>query len=316
LKADAPGPAHRRHREFQLEKSTRIAIGHAATADPFQCGREAAEAARAQLLDITPDLVLAIGPSDASFKDFIEGVRLVAGESSLVGIPVPWARSTEAPGNGMVVFFAGAAQRLSVVCAAERDNALRGATSLITELRRRRGNARLDFNHHGLLAFDSALSVERGLFAHLLASEAGLESWLAGFGLWSQGAVPIVCGSRAVAAGLAAVECLTEDVWGLGWVDTSSFPDDHVVRREAAKSAVREALSQLGHRKPAAVFLFFATANRPADPNSAVEAFVSARSSVPSVPIIGIPVRSPYLRVRSGIVTVAPEAVVALVVPA
>ena len=315
MKADAAGPAHRRHQENQIEKSTRIAVGHAATADPFQCGREAAEAARAQLPDATPDLVLAIGPSDASFKDFIEGVRVVAGESSLVGLPFPWVRSTDASGNGLVVLLSGSAQRLSVVCAAERENALRGVTSLITELRRRRGNARLDFNHHGLIAFDSGLSAERGLFAHLLASEAGLESWLAGFGLWTQGAVPLVCGPRTVAGGLAAIECLTEDVWGLGWVDTSSFPGDHAVRREAAKSAVREALSQLGHRKPGAVFLFFATNARLAEPDVATEAFVSAQSAVPGVPIIGLPVRAPYLRVRSGIVTVAPEAVIALVVP-
>jgi hypothetical protein len=283
--------------------------------DPFQCGRESAEAARRSLSAGPADLVLALAPNDDTFKDFIEGVRVASGENALVGLPVPWVRTTEADCERLVVKIQGQAQRLSVVSAAEKENALRGATSIVTDLRRRRGNARLDFSYHGLIAFDAGLSVDRRAFAHVMASETGLESWVAGFDLFAQSSAPVICGARSVQSGIGAVECLTEEPWGLGWVDTSAFPDDETVHREASRSAVREAIGQLGSRRAAAAILFFSSANRCPLPSIAREAFEAAHTIVPGIPLVGFPVRSPYLRVRSGIVTVVSDAVVALVIP-
>lgn len=301
--------------EIQHDKMTRFSIGQTDTADAFQSGREAAEAARAGLPAGPVDLALAIGPNDPTFKDFIEGVRVATGENMLVGIPVPWVRSTTAGARRIVVLLQGQAQRITAASASEKENVLRGATAIMTDLRRRRGNARLEFSYHGIVAFDSGIGGDRRAFAHLMASEAGLESWVAGFGLWGQSSAPIICGSRSVQPGIAAIECLTEEPWGLGWVDTSSFPEGHAIRREASRSAIREALGQLGSRKPAAAFLFFSSAGAVPDSAIADEAFESARSALPGVPLVGFPVRSPYLRVRSGIVTVVSESIVALVMP-
>jgi len=301
--------------DIQHEKLTRIAIGHAATTDPFQSGREAAEAARVRLDGGEPDLVLALGPTEGSFKDFIEGVRLAVGESSLVGIPVPWVCSTEGSDGPFVCLLQGESHHLSIVSAPEKENPLRGVTSLMTELRRRRGSSRLDFNFHGMMVFDTGLTVERRLFAHLLSSEAGLESWIAGFGVWTQSVAPLICGSRFVPSGLAAIECLTEDQWGLGWVDTSAFPPGHELRKEASRSALREALGQLGARKAAVVFLFFATTDRPTEKQVALEAIEDIRAAHPHLPVIAFPARSPYLRAQSGTVSIAAESVIALAVP-
>ncbi len=301
--------------EIQNEKMTRIAVGVATTSDPFQSGREAAEAARNALPEGPMDMAIATGSGDASFKDFLEGVRLVVGENALIGIPAPWIRSTDAADNRLVLLVQGHSQRLSAVSAVEKDNAARGATALMTELRRRRGNARLEFDYHGIIAFDAGLNVDRRVFSHVLASEAGIESWIAGFSLWPQSAAPMVCGARTVQTGITALECLTEDAWGLGWVDTSSFPGDAAVQREASRSALREALGQLESRKPAAALLFFSTHDQPADPKLALEAFKDAEAVLPDLPMIAIPVRAASLRVRSGIVTVANQATIAIVIP-
>jgi hypothetical protein len=46
-----------------------------------------------------------------------------------------------------------------------------------------------------------------------------------------------------------------------------------------------------------------------------LDAIEGSESFLPDLPIIALPVRAPYLRVRSGIVTVPSESIVALVIP-
>src|SRR5688500_13591475 len=131
--------------DIQNEKITRIAIGQSTTVDPFQSGREAAENARSQIAAGEIDLAIAIGPSDGPFQDFIAGVRPAVGESTLIGLPMAWVRSSAGKGERLVVLMQGQAQHLTIGSAVEKENPLRGVTSVITELRRRRGNSRLDF---------------------------------------------------------------------------------------------------------------------------------------------------------------------------
>src|SRR5688500_17525364 len=64
-----------------------VSIGHANHADAFQCGREAAQIAKSQLPAGPLDLVMAFVPSHLRVLDLIEGVRLVTGEKTLIGIP-------------------------------------------------------------------------------------------------------------------------------------------------------------------------------------------------------------------------------------
>src|SRR4051794_19302224 len=81
--------------EISYEKTACIGFGYATQADAFQSGREASQMAKSELPEGSVDLAVAIGPANIQFTDFIEGVRLVTGESKLVGLPSPWILSSD-----------------------------------------------------------------------------------------------------------------------------------------------------------------------------------------------------------------------------
>jgi hypothetical protein len=273
--------------------------------------------AKTQTPDSATDLVLAVGPADIHFKDFVEGVRLVTGEQTLIGIPAPWVLLSEAPNtrSRTVLLIQSQVQRISLVSSQEEENPLVTITSLMTDLRARRGNARLEYDSHGLIAIDNLVSTARPFLTHHLAADAGLESWLAAFSLWPAMGAPLVCGPQALAGGIAAIECLSDGPWGIGWVYTASFPaDSGDVRREAARSSMREALAQLQSRKPAAGLLLVASDGQPVAEDGAQELFQSAGSVIPSVPLIGIPIRSPFLRGHGRTTAGAHEGIVSILV--
>jgi hypothetical protein len=303
--------------EISREKTACIGVGYSTLADAFQAGREAAQMAKRQTPDSTADLAIAVGPADIHFRDFIEGVRLVTGEGALVGLPTPWVLLSEAPNARArtVLLIQAEDQRMSLVSSPEEDNPLVTVTSLMTDLRGRRGNARLDYDMHGLIAIDNLLSTNRRSLAHQLAADAGLESWIAGFGLWPGVGAPMVCGSQAISAGLGLIECLSNGPWGVGWVDTSAANGDLAVRREAAKASVHEALAQLEIRRPSAGLLLVASDGSPLPEEEAYELFRQAGGALHGVPLIGIPVRSPYIRAHGRTVSEAREGILSLLVP-
>ena len=73
--------------DLTLEQSTHIGLGYATHPDAFQRGREAAQLAKNQPPNGPINLVLVFGPGDIHLKDFIEGVRLVMGEETLIAVP-------------------------------------------------------------------------------------------------------------------------------------------------------------------------------------------------------------------------------------
>lgn len=303
--------------EISHEKTTCIGFGFSTLADAFQAGREAAQMAKSQTPDSPIDLALAVGPADIHFKDFVEGVRLVTGENALLGISAPWVFSTEAPNprSRTVLLIQADRQRISVVSSPEEASPLVAVTSLLTDLRALRGNARLDHDFHGIIAIDNNADASRQSLVHHLAADAGLESWLTGFALWPGSNAPIICGPHRLQHGVAAIECLSSGPWGLGWVDTSAFPPDAGVRREAAHSSMREALAQLQSRKPCAGLLLIASSGEPVPELEGRDLFHSAGLAVSNVPLIGIPVRAPYVRADGRTVAHATEGIISLLVP-
>lgn len=272
--------------------------------------------AKSQTADMAIDLTLAVGPSDIHFKDFVEGVRLVTGENALIGVPAPWVFATDAPNSRTraVLLLRSENQRLTVVSSPEEENPLVTVTSLITDLRAERGNAQLDFDLHGLVAIDNLAGASRPAVTRHLAADAGLESWLVSVSLWPSEASPIICGPQIISRGMTLLECLSNGSWGTGWVETSAFPNETDVRREAARASVREAIGQLQSRKPAAGLLVVASQDEPFPEAEAHDLFRAAGAVSPHLPLIGFPVRFPFLR-TGGRTVEGLEGVVSLLVP-
>jgi hypothetical protein len=303
--------------EISHEKTACIGYGFSTLSDAFQAGREAAQMAKNQIPDAPANLALVVGPGDIHFKDFIEGARLVTGENALVGIPAPWVFSTEAPNarSRAVLLLQTETQRINVVSSPQEPSPLVTVTSLLTDLRARRGNARLDHDFHGLIAIDNNKTPSRGGLMNHLAADAGLESWIAGFALWPGANAPIICGPQAVSHGMAAIECLSNGPWGVGWVDMSAFPPDPSVRLEAARASMREAMSQLQSRRPCAGLLLMVSESRPMPEDEGRLLFSAASAVLSTVPLIGIPVQAPYLRAHGRTIAGASEGIISLLVP-
>jgi hypothetical protein len=302
--------------EISHEKTTSIGFGFSTLADAFQAGREAAQMAKSQTPDMAIDLALAVGPADIHFKDFVEGVRLMTGENALVGLPAPWVFATDAPNSRTraVLLLRSEGQRLTIVSSPEESNPLVTVTSLLTDLRSERGNAQLDFDLHGLIAIDNHTGPSRPLMTRHLAADAGLESWLVSVSLWPSDTAPMICGPQIISRGITALECLSNGSWGTGWVETSSFPGETDVLREAARASMREAIAQLQSRKPSSGLLLVASQGEPFPEAEAHELFRAAGGVAPHLPLIGFPVRSPFLR-TAGRTIEGQEGVVSLLVP-
>ena len=302
--------------EISHEKTTSIGFGFSTLADAFQAGREAAQMAKSQTSDMPIDLALAVGPAEIHFKDFVEGVRLVTGENALIGLPAPWVFATDAPNSRTrtVLLLRSDGQRLTLVSSPEEPNPLVTVTSLLSDLRSARGNARLDYDLHGLVAIDNLTSPDRSIATRHLAADAGLESWLIAFSLWPSDIAPIISGPKVIPRGFSVIECLSNGPWGTGWVETASFPEGSDIRREAARAAMRAAIAQLQSRKASSGLLLVASQNQPMPEAEAHELFESARAVAPHLPLIGLPISSLYLR-SNGRTLEGQEGVVSLLVP-
>src|SRR5688500_15904190 len=102
--------------DLTLDRSTHVGLGYAAQADAFQSGREAAQMAKSQLPDGRLDLAVVLAPGNVHFKDFVEGVRLVTGDETLLGVPVTQTLSTEhtSPDACLVLLLRFAATRATL----------------------------------------------------------------------------------------------------------------------------------------------------------------------------------------------------------
>lgn len=274
-----------------LEDKTVVAIGYGYQPDAFQRGREAAQTAKSQLHSGAPNLVLTFGPDNVYFKDLIEGVRLVTGEESLIGIPVRRVISKDAfsPEASIVIALQSNEARFSLaaapVLAGQHSQA---CTSIFTQIRERRGNIRKQFSEQGLLMFDNlpeklSLDTQR-----LLAAEAGLTTWTLGARPRVNQNIPLICGDKSVTEGLVAIECLSPKPWGIGEVIIEEFKGQNGVYLDAIKSALREALATMNGATPSFALLFF---NFPIDdiPSTQTDTFFeTAGSIIGDIPCVGL----------------------------
>jgi hypothetical protein len=163
--------------ELATERPTQVGLGYATHPDAFQCGREAAQIAKNQLPEARVDMVLVFGPCSLRFKDFIEGVRLVMGEETLIAIPSAHVMSSETSeiNTSFVVALQSASMRLSIASNQSSDPThSQGTTSLITQFRRSRGNAFREYTHRGSLVFSHHLPEKNNRISHNMAADMGL----------------------------------------------------------------------------------------------------------------------------------------------
>jgi len=94
-----------------------------------------------QLPDGPPDLLLAFGPGEKQFQDFVEGVRLVTGEKSVIGLSslTVFTRDLFLTDGGLVVAIQSGEIVFSPACSRTTgQDLLAGSTSLFTQFRRSR----------------------------------------------------------------------------------------------------------------------------------------------------------------------------------
>jgi hypothetical protein len=142
-----------------LVDRTVVAIGHGHQADAFQRGREAAQTAKSHFRTGSPSLVLTFGPDNVHFKDLIEGVRLVTGEETLIGIPVRRVISKDAfsPEASVVLAIHSSEMHFSFGAVPVLPGQFSAVTiSAFSQIRNARGNIRKQFSDQGLLVFDNA----------------------------------------------------------------------------------------------------------------------------------------------------------------
>ena len=302
----------------RTESAIHIGLGFANRADAFQSGREAAQMALSQVPEGIPELVMVFGPGDAHFQNFIEGVRLVTGEETLVGVPVRRILSPDvsAPDACATLVVRSTDAVFSIASAdIENDAATPAATSLFTQIRHQRGNARRAFDFSGLLVFENGTDATRRPLAEEITADAGLQSWLLGSRPTPEGQAGLICRNRSYDAGAVAVECLTNAPWGLSTVSVGVFKDRPDIHREAVRTAMRDARSQIQGAKPALGLLFFDFPIESFDQNDLLDLLESAISVVPNTPLIGIPTGSHFSRSAEGSILSERDSVAALLVP-
>ncbi|MBV9079882.1 MAG: hypothetical protein JO102_02045 [Elusimicrobia bacterium] len=204
---------------------------------------------------------------------------------------------------------------MTVVSSLEGNQPLPAVTSIFSALRAVRGNVRRDFDFHGVVALQTGLVDPRRSAAELIAADAGLESWVAGWTPASVAGTPLMCGGREMNAGIAAVEWLSEQPWGIASVDLSAFQPNQDALREAVRASVRAAEIDLRGQKPAAGIIVM-SAKRGAIPSAAArDAFLGAAGGLPKIPLLGLPAKSAFARAHNSALAISEDSVTCLLVP-
>jgi len=276
---------------FSSKYSTYVGLGFGLHSDLFQSGREAAQMAKSQIQDLSPNLVLAFGPNNNNFQDFIEGVRIVTGESTLVGLPVERVFSDElfSPQACFVCIFHTNTSHFSLASASlKTKDYLAPITSLFSQFRMSRGNRIHQFDHRGILLFDNNGISDDPQFSQMLLAESGLESWMVRTKAVTHGSIPLLCKDQVQEQGIVGIEFLSHQSWGLGVVDISRFKKQKNIYKESVKTALRDALNQMKGPTPSMGILFF---NFPIDhlaPEDFRAIFKSGQEIVKDMPLIGL----------------------------
>lgn len=300
-----------------IDKSTRVGLGFATHTDAFQCGREAAQAAKSQLMEGPVSLVLIVGPSSVYFKDFIEGARLVLGEDTLVALPTAhtFSNETTLPNSCFVVALQTASMRVSIASdELTNNNALRGTTALISQFRRLRGNMAREFTHRGALIFSHHLSLANKERISLFGADMGLESWILGGSTVAEQGCPAMCLNKTVQQGLIGVEFLSLTPWGVGSVEIGPFMSQTDVYREALKTAMRDALGNMQSRPACFGLVLFDLANGDAKPPADI--LSTAAAILPHVPLLGVSTTRNFVRRPQRAVVKENDSILVLLVPA
>jgi hypothetical protein len=304
--------------ELTFDKSTHIGLGFANHTDAFQCGREAAQMAKNQLpLDET-DLVLVFCPTGIHFKDFIEGVRLVTGEEKLIGIPVDWALTNDLPsiGSCVVVIFQLPSVYCTIACTPERSSNIDvSITSLLSQFRQFRGSARHVFEHRGLLILENKERENMAGMARTLIADLDFETWAAGITPIGRNDNPLIWRNQAVRCGLVGIEFFSNKPIGVGSVGLDSFSGQIDVYREAAKSAVRDALAQMEEKTAAFGLLFVHPPEKNWSHDELWSVYRAATGSLSHVPFIMVPTRQQFSRSTQRSTGLQLPSVLSLVVP-
>jgi len=298
-----------------LEGKTQIGLGYSNLADAFQSGREAAQMAKSELPSAPFNLVLALGPSNPHFQDFIEGVRLVTGEEALIGIPTQHVFTNDfiSPDAFVVLILQSNSHRFSISASnMNSSNLLSGVTSLFTDFRRIRGNIRHQFEYHGILYFDNQDEKNKSA---VIASEAGLDSWLMGIFPKTNLPTAMICHDMPVSEGTVAIECLSHDPWGIGTVNLSSFIDQPRIIHEAATTAVRDAVHQLNGQQAACCFIFLDFSLDKVSPSDFKGILHMEDPLMKNVPILGLSTSQQSFRSLNRPMMKTTESLVALVIP-
>lgn len=252
-----------------IDSKTLVAIGQAAHSDPFQGGREAAQMALNQLSNATPTLALVFGSRNATFSAFLEGVRLVIGETRLIGIPTSWSvhdglSTTETS----FVFLIHAPHHHVALTSTSltQKNVTADSTALISQLRNQSlltGENHLSYRT--LLLFHNLPLSETATSMQTIAADYGLDGLIVAMGAHIHDAKPLICQDKFINQGLVAVDYTSNAPFGLGYVALNEFKDEKNTLLEAIKTALRAARAQMKESAPAfaLVFINHTTASLP-----------------------------------------------------
>jgi hypothetical protein len=300
-----------------LEETLHIGQGRASLADAFQCGREAAQMAKSQLPDGPLDLVLVLAPATIHFQDFIEGVRLVTGEETLIGLPTSNVITADLlisePCH--VLIFQTPGMRVSLASTElNPENLVGSATSLLTQFRASRGNTRHQFENYGLLLFDNEPQATDRL-ARLTLADAGGECSLLAVSPKADERVPLICRNKSLNKGVVGVEFLSNSRWGLGTVTVSAFKNQPNIYMEAVQSSLREARAQLKDQSPAMGLLWFNFASNEVIKKELQNVFIKSQPGFKNIPFVGIFTNQNVVRCPPNAPVSNNDSVVSLLVP-
>lgn len=295
---------------------TMVAIGHARQSDAFQSGREAAQMAKNQLSEASCDFALILAPDNFHFQSFVEGARLVVREDRLLCVPCArvFYDGAYAPETALVVMVHSSSNLFSVTGVTYHDGShLSAVTCLLSNFRNQRRNAAAQHPHRNILLFENTPGRKTLPLSCRTAADVSLETFFMGVNPSFSNPVPMIFRDQAIHAGVAGVECLSNEPWQVTKVDVGEIAGGSRVYADAARSALRDC--QLRLKGEAAMgFLFFNMFSE-AGALVAEELCQSARSVMGDVPILCVSTESLYLRTPNYPATPSVEAVVAVLIP-
>jgi hypothetical protein len=294
-----------------------LTMGIAHLVDAFQGGREAAQSARRQLKDGAANLVLAFGRGDVHFQDFIEGVRLVTGEETLVGFPTTQvaAHNLNAPDAAAVLLMQSSQCLISVASIPKNGQANSSALStLLTQLRKKRGSQTHHFQHRYLIFLDNLTEEMDSTAAREMRYEAGLLTELVAFKPPRLKNIPLMSQDQVVPHGFVAIEFLSNQPWGVGAINIGEFKNQKGVHAEAAKTIVRRAISHMTS-KPAGGLLLSNFSSEDFSRKEWESIFQVTEGLAPGLPVVGVETGNIYIHQLEQPISVQKDSLAVILFP-